>query len=50
MVKKKKRGQFNYQLLFARPGLTNEMITGANTSVGGQEEGAAGVTTVIKED
>lgn len=24
------RGQFNYQLLFARPGLTNEMITGAN--------------------
>lgn len=23
--------QFNYQLLFARPGLTNEMITGANT-------------------
>lgn len=25
------RGQFNYQLLFARPGLTNEMITGANT-------------------
>ena len=28
------RGQFNYQLLFARPGLTNEMITGANTSAG----------------
>lgn len=31
------RGQFNYQLLFARPGLTNEMITGANTLAG--EEG-----------
>lgn len=29
------RGQFNYQLLFARLGLTNEMITGANTSTRG---------------
>lgn len=27
--------QFNYQLLFARPGLTNEMITGANISAAG---------------
>lgn len=27
-----KRGQFNHQLLFTKPGLTNEMITEANTS------------------
>lgn len=29
------RGQFNYQLLFAWPALTNEMITGANTRAKG---------------
>lgn len=40
-----KQSQFNYQLLFARPGMTNE-ITGANTSAGG----AGDVTAVIKED
>lgn len=30
-----KRGGFNYQLLFARPGLTNEMITGGKHLMGG---------------
>lgn len=28
------RGQFNYQLVFAKPGLTNEMITGTNSRTG----------------
>lgn len=41
--------RFNYQLVFDQPGLTNEMITGANISAGGLgKEGA--VSTLIKKD
>lgn len=51
--------QFNYQPLFAQPGLTNGLITGANIGAReGAEWGAGGamggggcdVTAVIKED